>query len=79
MTQTLSAAASTIAKAADDILDHGYAVVKLTDIDAGNLLAAISTAAALLCGVVWGLWIGFGIVAAGTFFGESKHPPIFVA
>jgi len=25
---------------------------------------------ALLCGVVWGLWIGFGIVAAGTFIGE---------
>jgi len=30
---------------------------------------------ALLCGVVWGLWIGFGIVAAGTFFGESKRNP----
>ncbi|KAL0573863.1 hypothetical protein V5O48_008080 [Marasmius crinis-equi] len=25
---------------------------------------------AILCGLVWGLWIGFGIVAAGTFFGE---------
>lgn len=25
---------------------------------------------ALLCGVIYGLWIGFGIVAAGTFFGE---------
>lgn len=25
---------------------------------------------ALLCGVVWGLWIGFAIVAAGTFAGE---------
>ncbi|KAF8857361.1 hypothetical protein BDZ45DRAFT_714938 [Acephala macrosclerotiorum] len=25
---------------------------------------------ALLCGVVYGLWIGFAIVAAGTFFGE---------
>jgi ABC-type spermidine/putrescine transport system permease subunit II len=25
---------------------------------------------AVLCGLVWGLWIGFGIVAAGTFFGE---------
>jgi uncharacterized membrane protein YdjX (TVP38/TMEM64 family) len=25
---------------------------------------------AVLCGVVWGLWIGFGIVAAGTFIGE---------
>jgi uncharacterized membrane protein YdjX (TVP38/TMEM64 family) len=27
---------------------------------------------ALLCGVVWGLWIGFAIVAAGTFLGERK-------
>ncbi|KAK4233062.1 snare associated Golgi protein-domain-containing protein [Achaetomium macrosporum] len=25
---------------------------------------------ALLCGVIYGLWIGFGIVAAGTFLGE---------
>ncbi|KAI0788370.1 hypothetical protein C8Q74DRAFT_677119 [Fomes fomentarius] len=25
---------------------------------------------AILCGDVWGVWIGFGIVAAGTFFGE---------
>jgi uncharacterized membrane protein YdjX (TVP38/TMEM64 family) len=25
---------------------------------------------AILCGLVWGLWIGFGIVAAGTFLGE---------
>ncbi|KAI0031118.1 hypothetical protein K488DRAFT_52753, partial [Vararia minispora EC-137] len=25
---------------------------------------------AVLCGVVWGLWIGFAIVAAGTFVGE---------
>ncbi|KAF2635457.1 hypothetical protein P280DRAFT_192692 [Massarina eburnea CBS 473.64] len=25
---------------------------------------------ALLCGVVWGLWIGFAIVGAGTFLGE---------
>ncbi|KAK2624467.1 hypothetical protein QTJ16_006417 [Diplocarpon rosae] len=24
----------------------------------------------LLCGVVWGLWIGFAIVAVGTFVGE---------
>ena len=29
---------------------------------------------ALLCGVVYGLWIGFGVVAAGTFIGESKLP-----
>ncbi|CAK5263286.1 unnamed protein product [Mycena citricolor] len=25
---------------------------------------------AVLCGVVWGLWVGFGIVCAGTFLGE---------
>ncbi len=25
---------------------------------------------AILCGVVWGLWIGFAIVAAGTLLGE---------
>ncbi|KIY63711.1 hypothetical protein CYLTODRAFT_493693 [Cylindrobasidium torrendii FP15055 ss-10] len=25
---------------------------------------------AVLCGLVWGLWIGFGIVCAGTFIGE---------
>jgi uncharacterized membrane protein YdjX (TVP38/TMEM64 family) len=25
---------------------------------------------AILCGLVWGLWIGFGIVAAGTYLGE---------
>ncbi|KAJ3931906.1 MAG: hypothetical protein NXY57DRAFT_1005441 [Lentinula lateritia] len=25
---------------------------------------------AILCGLVWGLWIGFAIVAAGTFIGE---------
>lgn len=25
---------------------------------------------AVLCGVVWGLWVGFAIVAAGTFLGE---------
>lgn len=24
----------------------------------------------ILCGIVWGMWIGFGIVAAGTFAGE---------
>jgi uncharacterized membrane protein YdjX (TVP38/TMEM64 family) len=28
---------------------------------------------ALLCGVVYGLWIGFAIVAAGTFLGEREH------
>ena len=27
---------------------------------------------ALLCGVVYGLWIGFAIVALGTFLGESE-------
>jgi uncharacterized membrane protein YdjX (TVP38/TMEM64 family) len=31
---------------------------------------------ALLCGVVYGLWIGFAIVAAGTFIGESKLHPL---
>ena len=25
---------------------------------------------AILCGVIWGLWIGFAITAAGTFLGE---------
>jgi uncharacterized membrane protein YdjX (TVP38/TMEM64 family) len=25
---------------------------------------------AILCGTVWGLWIGFAIVAAGSFLGE---------
>ncbi|KAI0750319.1 hypothetical protein C8Q80DRAFT_684273 [Daedaleopsis nitida] len=25
---------------------------------------------AVLCGDIWGVWIGFGIVAAGTIFGE---------
>ncbi|KAJ7578304.1 hypothetical protein C8J56DRAFT_869233 [Mycena floridula] len=25
---------------------------------------------AMLCGLTWGIWIGFGIVAAGTFLGE---------
>src|ERR1700761_2544581 len=25
---------------------------------------------AILCGLVWGLWIGFAIVCAGTFIGE---------
>lgn len=24
----------------------------------------------ILCGLVWGMWTGFGILAAGTFFGE---------
>lgn len=28
---------------------------------------------ALLAGVVYGLWIGFGVVAAGTFIGESGY------
>lgn len=28
---------------------------------------------ALLAGVVYGLWIGFGVVAAGTFIGESEY------
>ena len=25
---------------------------------------------AILCGDVWGVWVGFGIVAAGTILGE---------
>ncbi len=25
---------------------------------------------AVVCGDVWGVWIGFGIVAAGTLLGE---------
>lgn len=29
---------------------------------------------ALLAGVVYGLWIGFAVVAAGTFIGESEYP-----
>lgn len=28
---------------------------------------------AVLCGDVWGIWIGFGIVAAGTLFGELAN------
>lgn len=24
----------------------------------------------ILCGLVWGLWVGFAILAAGTFLGE---------
>jgi uncharacterized membrane protein YdjX (TVP38/TMEM64 family) len=24
----------------------------------------------ILCGLVWGMWAGFGVLAAGTFFGE---------
>lgn len=34
---------------------------------------------ALLAGVVYGLWIGFGVVAAGTFVGESKWRPLRTA
>ncbi|MBE7187955.1 2-oxoglutarate and iron-dependent oxygenase domain-containing protein [Jatrophihabitans endophyticus] len=47
MTQTAplrTATTDAIRKAADDILDRGYAVVKLTDLDARNLRTAISTA-----------------------------------
>ncbi|KAF9524216.1 snare associated Golgi protein-domain-containing protein, partial [Crepidotus variabilis] len=32
---------------------------------------------AALCGLVWGLWIGFGIVAAGTFLGELANYFVF--
>ena len=47
MTHTLhrdAATAAAIRKAADDIIDQGFAVVKLGDLDAGNLSTAISTA-----------------------------------
>lgn len=27
----------------------------------------------ILCGVVWGLWIGFAIVCAGTLLGEIAN------
>jgi isopenicillin N synthase-like dioxygenase len=42
MTQT--AAVDAVTKAARDILDHGYAVVKLSELDTHNLHQAISTA-----------------------------------
>ncbi|KAH9846287.1 hypothetical protein C2E23DRAFT_744432, partial [Lenzites betulinus] len=32
---------------------------------------------AILCGDVWGVWIGFGIVAAGTIFGELANYYVF--
>jgi isopenicillin N synthase-like dioxygenase len=47
MTSTLARSANQheiISQAARDIVDRGYAVVKLTDLDAGNLKTAISTA-----------------------------------
>jgi isopenicillin N synthase-like dioxygenase len=43
MTQTVTVDAA-ISRAARDILEQGYAVVKLSDVDAGNLHSAISTA-----------------------------------
>ena len=45
MTQTVALAA--VSKAAHDIIDSGYAVVKLADLDAARLNTAISTAVAL--------------------------------
>ena len=42
MTQTVALTA--VSKAARDILDQGYAVVRLSDVDAGNLHNAIDTA-----------------------------------
>lgn len=33
---------------------------------------------ALLAGVVYGLWIGFGVVAGGTFIGEGEYILSFV-
>ena len=41
---TNSLALDAVSKAARDILDQGYAVVQLSDLDAGNLRTAISTA-----------------------------------
>src|SRR5206468_7310479 len=35
---------SAVSKAANDILDSGYAVVRLSEVDAGNLHGAIDTA-----------------------------------
>lgn len=32
---------------------------------------------AILCGVVWGIWIGFGIVALGTLLGEIANFYVF--
>ncbi|KAH9821570.1 hypothetical protein DFH28DRAFT_524897 [Melampsora americana] len=31
----------------------------------------------LICGLVWGLWIGFGIVSIGTFLGELANFYVF--
>lgn len=28
----------------------------------------------ILCGVVWGLWVGFAIVCAGTFLAGFLYP-----
>ncbi|MGN6607460.1 MAG: 2-oxoglutarate and iron-dependent oxygenase domain-containing protein [Jatrophihabitans sp.] len=44
MTQTVALDAALVTKAAADILEHGYAVVKLSDIDAKALRNAIDTA-----------------------------------
>jgi uncharacterized membrane protein YdjX (TVP38/TMEM64 family) len=33
---------------------------------------------ALLCGLVYGLWIGFAVVAAGTFIGEGTSSLVFI-
>jgi uncharacterized membrane protein YdjX (TVP38/TMEM64 family) len=58
--------------------------VKIRDIPAGFLIPVFILIVisfpplfgheliALLCGVVYGLWIGFAIVAAGTFLGEGE-------
>lgn len=35
-----------------------------------EVLLTLPEIVAILCGVVWGLWVGFGIVCAGTFIGE---------
>jgi isopenicillin N synthase-like dioxygenase len=44
VTATVTDAVSVISKAASDIIDTGYAVVKLSDLDTANLQAALATA-----------------------------------
>jgi isopenicillin N synthase-like dioxygenase len=44
VTHTIDEVSSAVSAAARDILDHGYAVVKLSDLDAGRLQSAIGTA-----------------------------------
>jgi isopenicillin N synthase-like dioxygenase len=44
VTATVTTPAAVVSKAASDIIDQGYAVVKLSDIDAGRLQNALATA-----------------------------------